>query len=92
MLTRQARPNVLFEAGMAFGRNPDSTILVQVGKVKPFSDVGGRHVLHLNYSYDARNEFVIKLRNAGCRVNTTGSDWTRAGDFRLKLPDSRRGK
>ena len=92
MLTRQARPNVLFEAGMAFGRNPDSTILVQVGKVKPFSDVGGRHVLHLNYSYDVRNEFVIKLRNAGCRVNTTGSDWTRAGDFRLKLPDSRRGK
>ena len=36
-LAGQARPNVLFEAGMAFGRNPDSTVLVQVGDVKPFS-------------------------------------------------------
>ena len=41
-LTRQARPNVLFEAGMSFGKNPDSTILVQVGETRPFSDVAGR--------------------------------------------------
>ena len=30
-LTGQARPNVLFEAGMAFGKDPNSTLLVQVG-------------------------------------------------------------
>ena len=41
-LRRQVRPNVLFEAGMAFGTHADRTVLVQVGQVKPFSDVAGR--------------------------------------------------
>jgi len=35
---------VLFEAGLAMGRHPRKTVFVQVGKVKPFSDVGGRHM------------------------------------------------
>ena len=80
-LSGQARPNVLFEAGMAFGRNPDSTILVQVGEVRPFSDIGGRHVLHLSNSTESRQEFVTKLANAGCNVDSTGTDWHTEGDF-----------
>jgi predicted nucleotide-binding protein len=47
VLTGQARPNVLFEAGMAFGRSPENTVLIQVGDHRPFSDVAGRHIVHL---------------------------------------------
>lgn len=77
----QARPNVLFEAGMAFGKNPNSTILVQIGNVKPFSDVGGRHLVRLNNQATSRQEFVIKLANAGCNVDTSGTDWLTIGNF-----------
>jgi predicted nucleotide-binding protein len=38
----QARPNVIFEAGLAMGRHQEKTVFVQVGDVKPFSDIGGR--------------------------------------------------
>jgi predicted nucleotide-binding protein len=80
-LTGQARANVLFEAGMAMGRNPASTVLVQVGQIRPFSDIGGRHVVHLSNSAEARTELATKLANAGCNVNTSGTDWLSEGDF-----------
>ena len=84
-LSGQARPNVLFEAGMAFGRDPNSTVLVQLGDTRPFSDVGGRHVLHLSDNPASRQEFVTKLANAGCNVNTSGTDWLSAGNFQRPL-------
>jgi predicted nucleotide-binding protein len=82
-VVRQARPNVLFEAGMAFGREPNSTVLVQVGEVKPFSDVGGRHVTRLTNDVESRSELVTKLRNAGCAVKDDGADWYSEGDFSI---------
>ncbi len=82
-LTGQARPNVLFEAGMAFGRNPDSTVLVQLGELRPFSDIAGRHVVHLSNDPTSRQELATKLANAGCNVDTTGTDWLDAGDLSL---------
>lgn len=80
-LTGQSRPNVLFEAGMAFGRNPDRTVLVQLGELRPFSDVAGRHILHLSNDPTSRQEFATRLANAGCNVNTTGTDWLKEGDL-----------
>ena len=79
--TGQARPNVLFEAGMAFGRNPSSTVLVQLGDVRPFSDTAGRHIVHLSNDPASRQELAIKLANAGCNVDMSGTDWLNAGDF-----------
>jgi predicted nucleotide-binding protein len=87
-LTGQARPNVLFEAGMAFGKDPNSTVLVQLGEIRPFSDVGGRHVLFLGNSPASRQEFATKLANAGCNVDTFGTDWLSAGDFRPRARTS----
>lgn len=82
-LTGQARPNVLFEAGMAFGRDSNSTVLVQVGDVRPFSDVAGRHIVIMNNTPERRNELAVKLSNSGCAVDTSGNDWYRAGDFNI---------
>lgn len=83
-LTGQARPNVLFEAGMAMGRNPDSVVLVQVGDIRPFSYIGGRHVVRLSNGAESRQELITKLANAGCNVDaSSGSDWLKEGDFHI---------
>ena len=82
-LTGQARLNVIFEAGMAFGRNPNSTVIIELGNLRPFSDIAGRHVVHLSNQVTTRQEFATKLANAGCNVDTSGTDWLTAGDFTL---------
>lgn len=77
----QARPNVLFEAGMALGRNPDRTILVELGELRPFSDVVGRHAVRMNDSAERRKSLAQRLHTAGCAVDTSGDHWLRAGAF-----------
>jgi hypothetical protein len=66
---------------MAFAAHPGRTVLVQIGNVKEFSDIGGRHVVHMTGEFAKRQEFVAKLSNAGCDVDTSGADWVTAGDF-----------
>lgn len=84
-LSGQARPNVLIEAGMAMGRNEDRTILVELGSLKPFSDIAGRHVIRLDSSTQRRQELAQRLEAAGCPVNLDGTDWHTAGDFETAL-------
>ncbi len=84
-LTGQARPNVLFEAGMAMGRNQDRTILVELGNLRPFSDVGGRHTIRLDNSSQRRQDLAKRLQSAGCPVNLDGTDWHTAGNFEVAL-------
>lgn len=80
-LQGQPRPNVIFEAGLALGRHPEKTLLVQVGKLRGFTDIAGKHVIRLSNSFDSRNDVANRLRRIGCTVDTQGTDWTRAGDF-----------
>ena len=80
-LTGQARPNVLFEAGMAMSRSEARTILVELGVLRPFSDIGGRHVIRVDNSSQRRQELAQRLETAGCPVNLDGTDWFSAGDF-----------
>jgi predicted nucleotide-binding protein len=80
-LRGQPRPNVLFEAGLALGRHPDKTILVEVGKLRKFSDIAGRHVVRLSNEYSKRNDLANRLENLGCKIDKQGTDWTTAGDF-----------
>lgn len=82
----QARPNVLFEAGMAMGRNPERTVLVELGQIRPFSDVAGRHALKLSNSPESRRSLAGRLKTAGCAVDDSGADWLTAGNFTPPLP------
>jgi predicted nucleotide-binding protein len=82
----QARPNVLFEAGMALGRDPRRTVLVEVGDVRPFSDVAGRHAIRLTNDPAQRQELATRLHTAGCATKLLGTDWHTAGDFTPPLP------
>ena len=61
VLQGQARPNVTFEAGMAMARHQEKTIMVQVGAIKSFSDIAGRHKVHLDNSFESRNDFAGRL-------------------------------
>ena len=80
-LTGQPRPNVLFEAGRAFGSHADSTVLAQIGDIRPFSDTAGVHVVRLTNAPEPRRDLANRLEGAGCAVDISGTDWLSAGDF-----------
>lgn len=80
-LTPQARLNVIFEAGMAFGKNAGNVVLVEFGKLRPFTNISGRHVVKMNNSPQKRKELLQKLRLAGCDVDDSGERWLDEGDF-----------
>ena len=77
----QPRPNVLFEAGMAFASRPKQTILVHVGRIRGISDLSGRHFVLMDDSVKQRQELANRLKRAGCPVELDGTDWHDAGDL-----------
>jgi len=82
-LTPQPRQNVLVEAGMALGKFPDETIVVQIGPLRQISDLLGKHVIRLDNSAEQRNELAQRLETAGCKVDLSGRDWFSEGNFEL---------
>lgn len=81
-LTGQARPNVLFEAGMAFATHPDRTIVVEIGATRPFSDFEGRNTIRLSPTFESLQSLAKRLENANCPVNKNAGDWQNIERFR----------
>lgn len=82
--TPQARPNVIFEAGLAFGRQSDRTVIAVLEKetTRPFSDIYGRHLVKLSNKAESRKDIMDRLRTAGCEIDIEGkTDWMNTGDF-----------
>lgn len=77
----QPRPNVLFEAGIAFGLFPTRTVLVEVGELRPISDLGGRNVIKFDASVESLKKIADRLRVADCPLNTTGTRWLNTQRF-----------
>jgi hypothetical protein len=80
----QARPNVIFEAGIAYGRGLIEPILVVLGAdVSLFSDIGGKHFVNLGRSDGKRNLFN-RLNTILGPITPRISDWefsAEAGNF-----------
>jgi predicted nucleotide-binding protein len=87
-LLPQPRPNVLFEAGMAMAHFPNRTVLVRVGRCRPFSDVAGIHFVEMDNSIEKRKDLAKRLRMAGCAIidleSSTG--WQTEGNFSAAEP------
>lgn len=77
----QVRPNVLFEAGMAMGKDSERTILVEMGETRQFTDIAGRHSIRIDNSESRRKDLAQRLHDAGCPVDLSGDDWMASGDF-----------
>jgi predicted nucleotide-binding protein len=76
----QPRQNVLFEAGMAWQKDHKRTVLVQIGKVRPMSDIHGIHVLRISDD-KSKKKLADRLRDAGCDIKLHGTGWMDAGTF-----------
>jgi predicted nucleotide-binding protein len=86
-LTPQARLNVIFEAGIAMGRCPRRTIIVQVGNIRPFSNIAGRQVVMLDNSEEKKTDLAKRLLYAGCPVDPFNQKkWVNVGNFDLISP------
>jgi predicted nucleotide-binding protein len=68
-LTPQSRPNVIFEAGLSFGLNPNRTIFVQIGEHKNFSDLSGVHFVKFDSSNESKKALSNRLKLAECKLN-----------------------
>ena len=78
----QSRPNVLFEAGMAFGRDRERVVLVKLGRVSLFTDVAGIHVLCPTNDPKGHRDVLRKtLKAMECDVDLASSKWLHDGDF-----------
>lgn len=87
----QARPNVIFEAGMAFAlAGKDRTLILVAGVAELFSDVGGINYKRLPHDSTEREILKNVLRSMKCNVRDNDPTHHKRGDFKVdeltKLP------
>lgn len=80
----QPRANVLLEAGMAFAHARERTIFLSVGSHSMPSDLHGLNYVVFDGSSHSRNALKSRLEVAGCAVESSGSDWLKAGQEHLE--------
>jgi predicted nucleotide-binding protein len=85
-MTGQPRPNVIFEAGMAWQQFRDRTLLVELGHLRGFSDLDGVHTVRLDGSPQSRRAVASRLKSIGCAIDDSGDRWLSAGQFPPSLP------
>jgi predicted nucleotide-binding protein len=86
----QARPNVIFELGLAYMAYPERTVIVEVGQLRPIADLAGLNVIRFDGSAIAIRKVISRLTQAGCPADTSGEDWLDTSRF-ADLKAYRRG-
>lgn len=85
-LVGQARLNVIFEAGIACTLFPKSTIFVELGQVRPFTDIGGINTVRITPNGNWKSEFRRRLQTAGCKVADNDA-WHEVHGFGISFED-----
>jgi predicted nucleotide-binding protein len=82
-LTGQPRQNVLIEAGMALKTHADRTIIVEIGQLRPISNLAGMNTVRIGDGSvaDRLNEIISRLETADCPVDRNGGWTTRIARF-----------
>ena len=86
----QARPNVLFELGLALMAYPERTVVVEVGQMRPIADLAGVNVIRFDGSAIAIRKLMSRLEQAGCLLDDSGTAWLDPGRF-ADIPAYQRG-
>lgn len=85
----QARPNVIYEAGIADALGRSRTVLAEVGNVRALSDLGGRNTVRFDGSPASRSRLAGRLKAADLQLDTSGEDWLTSGDFETSMAKAR---
>lgn len=77
----QPRPNVIFEAGWAFGAHREKTVIVQVGEFQHrLSDIDGIQCVRMASSRDL-NALATELETIGCPVDRSDDSYNDSAKF-----------
>lgn len=76
----QPRPNVLLEAGWAFGAYASKTIIVEAGMVHDVSDLGGVNTVRMRDAASL-NALASRLEALGCAIDRKDAEWSNVTQY-----------